>query len=121
MVSGLFRCISFVRDFSVIINLYLFLSIFDPVPPKFDIEPARRSEANEGTKLSLKCMASGSPLPKIEWKVRGSNVVLASGIRSKELLFNSINRRNQSEYQCIATNVAGKVTKTAQVIVNCEY
>lgn len=88
------------------------------VPPKFAIKPTSRSEVNEGTKLSLKCMASGTPSPKIEWKAKGSTVVLASGIGSKELLFNSINRRNQSEYQCIATNVAGKVKETAQVIVN---
>ena len=91
------------------------------MPPKFAIKPTSRSEVNEGTKLSLKCKASGTPSPKIEWKAKGSTVVLASGIGSKELLFNSINRRNQSEYQCIATNVAGKVKETAQVIVNCKY
>ena len=85
------------------------------------IKPDASSEVNEGTNLNLKCGAKGKPVPKIEWKVKGSNVVLASGEGSKDLVFNAISRRNQSEYQCIALNVAGKITETAKVIVNCKY
>ena len=85
------------------------------------IKPDATTEVNEGTNVNLKCEASGKPLPDIEWRVKGSDVILASGQGSKDLVFSAINRRNQSEYQCIALNVAGKITENAKIIVNCKY
>ena len=88
--------------------------------PKFDVKPVARTLLNEGEKLELNCKVTGKPLPKIEWVKKDSNTVIATGAGSKALVFESITKFNQSDYECIGSNVAGRVSQSAEVIVFCK-
>ncbi|KAJ9585100.1 hypothetical protein L9F63_020556, partial [Diploptera punctata] len=68
---------------------------------------ASRIQAEEGTYVTLKCSATGNPIPTITWK-KGSIVIDGSG-RYKQLLDGSLQiiglyRKDTGVYFCIAEN-----------------
>ena len=73
------------------------------------------SGVSEGSSI-FKCPVSGSPTPAIEWFKDG--VVLKEGANVRmlydgqviELL--NVSRKDEGSFSCVATNSAGKITRT---------
>jgi contactin 2 len=75
--------------------------------PEVQVEP-RNIDQDEFTSAELRCTASGSPQPRIEWRRldgRLSNDVVS---RDGYLRFNSLRKSDQGSYQCSAYNDAGE-------------
>ncbi|XP_035270505.1 neuronal growth regulator 1 isoform X1 [Anguilla rostrata] len=86
------------------------------VPPKiYDI--SSDTTVNEGSNISLICMASGKPDPTISWR---HITPLAKKYESGEyLMINGINRDQAGDYECSAQNdISYPDTKTVKVTVN---
>ena len=90
-------------------------------PPQFTVKPPATMEVTEGEKVTLDCAANGKPAVDIKWNSVGSTLVLSSGVKTNSLIFTSINKTDNGEFICTASNVAGKVTQSVKVTVNCKF
>ena len=71
----------------------------------------------EGTHFSLVCNVSGSPLPTVTW----TSVQTGNRFHGNTLNFTNVNRTQDGEYVCEASNQCGNDSKSTFVIVHCEY
>ncbi|RWS16809.1 Down syndrome cell adhesion molecule-like protein Dscam2 [Dinothrombium tinctorium] len=83
----------------------------------------------ENVDLSLKCMANGQPLPKIEWKIDGIEIFNSQRHRIHSysdsesrntisfLNISSLSINDGGAYECIASNTIGKVSHKARINV----
>lgn len=85
------------------------------------MKPPATKEVTEGEKVTLDCAASGKPNADIKWNAVGSTLVLSSGVTTKPLIFTSINKTDNGEFICTASNVAGTVTQSVKITVNCKF
>ena len=77
-----------------------------------------QSSYNEGSVVSTICTASGTPDPDVQW-IR-SEIKITEGKKESSLTFNSINRTDDGQYTCRATNLAGHDEKHVTLVVNCK-
>ncbi|XP_061163155.1 basement membrane-specific heparan sulfate proteoglycan core protein-like [Saccostrea echinata] len=97
-------------------------------PPKVLIQPSRTVYAVVGQRVSLECVAQGVPTPTIYWRYeatpsRGDLPVSLDadlGPGSATLTIESVSSGDSGNYVCVATNDAGSVEETAQIIVREE-
>lgn len=70
----------------------------------------------EGDNLILMCNVSGMPPPMVFW-------MKPAGQRHSGCVLNvvNINRGQDGEYKCEASNKCGNVTKTATIDVQCKF
>lgn len=98
------------------------------VPPAFTTDGQLTSKLGFAREnLTLRCNATGAPLPGYEWRKEGSplnaNNADFAFPSPGTLVFNSLNSALQGNYTCIATSmidtdtVIGTVNSTAQVFV----
>ncbi|XP_055387123.1 neurotrimin-like [Condylostylus longicornis] len=99
------------------------------VPPDIlDYPSSSDMVIREGSNVTLKCAATGSPLPTITWRREdGSTIPLSEsdGIKNvnsyngSTLVIAKVNRLNMGAYLCIATNgVPPSVSKRIMLIVH---
>ncbi|XP_078379826.1 fibroblast growth factor receptor 1-A-like isoform X2 [Oculina patagonica] len=70
----------------------------------------------EGSLVNISCTASGTPDPDVKW-IRNSEVK-SSGKKTAFLAFNGINRTDDGQYTCRASNQAGNDEKHVTLEVN---
>ncbi|KAL9964811.1 hypothetical protein ACROYT_G028499 [Oculina patagonica] len=70
----------------------------------------------EGSSVNISCTASGTPDPDVKW-IRNSEVK-SSGKKTAFLAFNGINRTDDGQYTCRASNQAGNDEKHVILVVN---
>lgn len=96
------------------------------VPPKIDEEnTSSDTEAREGSDVSLRCRASGNPVPKIRWR-REDQKAVQTGIRIDQnmhgeyLNISKVSRLHMAAYLCIASNgVQPSVSK--RIMLNVKF
>lgn len=105
------------------VNHAMFLSVHQA--PKFskNVEKAVTSiELTSGSTMTLKCPASGRPLPFISWKrVTGSSIdvnKLIMGPTGDTLELSDISIHDTGEYKCTVSNIAGFIDKSFVVKIN---
>lgn len=81
----------------------------------------------EGDHLRLRCAATGTPRPHVEWR-RVDNKTIPGGIwqdssvHGNTLNLTSVNRVHMGGYQCIANNgIPPEAMQTFYIEVHCEY
>lgn len=82
---------------------------------------------NAGDTASLTCIVTKGDSPlEIEWMFNNEPIDLTqheiaiseNGKRTKQLTIDSVSARHAGEYTCIASNIAGSTSRSAQLIVN---
>ena len=85
--------------------------------PKLTISSANIT-LNETAPLSVNCSVTASPAAGFVWTALSGKVVSNSAV----LAFNSIDRRDESIYQCTVSNAAGsKKSNSLSVVVQCKW
>ena len=90
-----------------------FLVVFS-VPPS--ILPIDNEMVIEGGNVTLTCNASGFPAPTVYW-VKKSN---GDRVNKTELVFTNINRSEEGEYTCVASNRCNTTAELVDVDVQCK-
>uniref|UniRef100_A0A182XB70 Ig-like domain-containing protein n=1 Tax=Anopheles quadriannulatus TaxID=34691 RepID=A0A182XB70_ANOQN len=82
----------------------------------------------EGSNVTLRCAAVGSPAPAIVWRREaGDNISLQDGeqvssVEGPTFTIPKVNRLHMGAYLCIASNgVPPSVSKRVMLIVHCKY
>ena len=99
---------------SMFVTNLSFPSLVSLVPPS--IEPISSVWVTEGNNLTLVCDASGIPEPAVKW----TSVKSGKEEMNKTWTITNINRTDDGEYRCEATNTCGSVTRSTVVTVYCE-
>ncbi|GFU50497.1 titin [Nephila pilipes] len=95
-------------------------------PPIWITEP-ENEEIVENERLNLKCIANGSPNPKITWKKldNSQNGEISTSLNLKSengsLILDPILKIHEGNYMCIADNGAGNPLKKTVMIVVREF
>ncbi|XP_021372607.1 basement membrane-specific heparan sulfate proteoglycan core protein-like isoform X2 [Mizuhopecten yessoensis] len=77
------------------------------ISPQVSIEP-RYLNLDQGALAEFRCLATGTPVPTIEWRRGGTGRLSSSATISGGLLrISNIQPSDEAEYFCKATNVAG--------------
>ncbi|KAH9414331.1 Roundabout 1, partial [Dermatophagoides pteronyssinus] len=89
------------------------------VEPYF-IRPPDNIKTMSGTDIIFHCQVGGDPQPEISWhKLDGDLAIDKSQIlENKALKINQVKTSDAGTYVCDAENAAGKITKSATLIVN---
>lgn len=97
-------------------NDYYFSVIYIVVPPKAAIEPETASFVI-GDLKELVCHSKGFPEPTINWLRRGQLMVPNENVRvsGNVLTLMNMQRGQEGQYECRASNPAGEYTDTAQL------
>ena len=80
--------------------------------------PSIESSYHEGSDVKIICKASGTPDPHVQWIRNGKKIT--EGKKESHLMFNSLNRTDDGQYTCNATNLAGYDEKDVTLVVNCK-
>ena len=91
---------------------YLILCLFT-VPS--EIEVMQDQNVTEDDNLTLTCTASGIPQSKVSW-IKPNGQSFAGHV----LQFVNINRSEDGEYKCEASNECGNATEMATIDVQCK-
>ncbi|XP_017873083.1 PREDICTED: hemicentin-2, partial [Drosophila arizonae] len=99
------------------------------VPPDIlDYPTSTDMVIREGSNVTLKCAATGSPTPTITWRREGGELIpLPNGAEAiayngSFLTIAKVNRLNMGAYLCIASNgIPPTVSKRVMLIVHCKY
>ncbi|XP_022171310.1 neurotrimin-like [Myzus persicae] len=101
-----------------------FLDIVVP-PDILDYPTSTDMNVREGSNVSLRCAASGSPAPNITWRKEGSELILLEhsqhvhSVEGPVLNLTRISRSHMGAYLCIASNgVPPSVSKRIMLVVN---
>ena len=86
--------------------------------PKITLPAVASVTFNEGSVVSIKCEATGTPDPDVRWIHNGQ--VKSSGSRTAQLSFNKISRVDAGVYTCKANNSVASEEKQLNLSVNCK-
>jgi Immunoglobulin domain len=87
-----------------------------PTAPQVLISPAIVNQ-DENTATELRCTASGSPEPRIQWLRLDGEMSQDVIIRDGYLRFNSLRKSDEGNYRCYAQNSVGDSDQTIQIYV----
>ena len=76
---------------------------------------------NQGSPVSVSCIATGTPESDVAWINILNTQVMSSRIKKTYLTFSSISKADAGVYTCRANNSAGSVEKALEITVKCEY
>ncbi|CAN8002769.1 unnamed protein product [Ixodes pacificus] len=122
--KGMYQC--FVHNEVDAVQAGFELSLAEDLP-EFQ-ETFRPETVHPGTRFSLKCSASGNPLPQITWsldesavpethRVRFGDYVTQAGVVVSYLNFSVVQVEDGGDYRCTANNGVGTVLHTARINV----
>lgn len=75
---------------------------------------------DEFTSAELRCAATGSPQPVIEWRRLDGYLSTDVVHRDGYLRFNSLRKSDEGSYQCVAHNDAGEADVTVPIYVRAQ-
>ena len=118
-----------IRSIHVKINDCIFLQFFpsdfiDLLNFLFSVKPRilrqlENDDVENGTSYKLNCSAYGDPALQYSWNINRRknvpNAVLING--NKTLHINPVTIENEGTYTCVVTNVEGKASTTAKIMV----
>lgn len=89
-------------------------------PPQIAASTVTAYTAIEDERLELRCTATGSPQPEIQWFRHGVAVQNENGVRiypDGRLIIESVKDRDQGPYVCRAVNSAGESSQDIMITV----
>ncbi|CAK1554719.1 unnamed protein product [Leptosia nina] len=86
-------------------------------PPEITITPSNYLQAIKGDRVVVECRADGYPEPMVSIRLSDREIVPASP-RIAVLSLSYVNERNEGDYTCIATSVAGTVREQFAIRVD---
>ena len=100
-------------------DLFTFCAFFVNLSEAPEISPISVSDSyKKGSVVTISCTAKGTPEPNVEWKRNGK--VKANGKKTAILTFSSINKTDDGNYTCTASNSVGRTDYQVVLVVNCE-
>ncbi|KAM9456553.1 neurotrimin isoform 2-T2 [Clarias gariepinus] len=87
------------------------------VPPKI-VNFSNNLVVNEGSNVTLMCLANGKPEPAISWKLLSQKANYDIDSEDEYFEIPSISRTRAGMYECTATNDIAIDRKTVQLVVN---
>ena len=77
---------------------------------------------SENSRIDLECSANAKPIATIIWYKEGTTgTVGKEANKTNTLSFDKATREYAGKYRCEASNAAGSVSYSVQVIVQCKY
>uniref|UniRef100_A0A2R9BUW3 Immunoglobulin superfamily member 9 n=1 Tax=Pan paniscus TaxID=9597 RepID=A0A2R9BUW3_PANPA len=89
-------------------------------PPQFQETPPAVLEVQELEPVTLHCVARGSPLPRVTWKLRGKDLGQGQGqvqVQNGTLRIRRVERGSSGVYTCQASSTEGSATHATQLLV----
>ncbi|KAM5237134.1 protein turtle homolog A isoform 2-T2 [Ctenodactylus gundi] len=89
-------------------------------PPQFQETPPPVLEVRELESITLRCVAHGSPPPRVTWKLRGHDLGQGEGqvqVRNGTLWIRRVERGSSGVYTCQASSTEGSATHATQLLV----
>uniref|UniRef100_A0A8C4L5U2 Protein turtle homolog A n=1 Tax=Equus asinus TaxID=9793 RepID=A0A8C4L5U2_EQUAS len=89
-------------------------------PPQFLETPPQVLEVRELEPITLRCVARGSPQPRVTWKLRGQDLGQGKGpvqVRNGTLWIRRVERGSSGVYICQASSTEGSATHATQLLV----
>uniref|UniRef100_A0A2K5UAS5 Immunoglobulin superfamily member 9 n=1 Tax=Macaca fascicularis TaxID=9541 RepID=A0A2K5UAS5_MACFA len=91
-------------------------------PPQFQETPPAVLEVQELEPVTLRCVARGSPLPRVTWKLRGKDLGQGQGqgqvqVQNGTLRIRRVERGSSGVYTCQASSTEGSATHATQLLV----
>ncbi|XP_023496677.1 protein turtle homolog A isoform X2 [Equus przewalskii] len=89
-------------------------------PPQFLETPPQVLEVRELEPITLRCVARGSPQPRVTWKLRGQDLGQGQGpvqVRNGTLWIRRVERGSSGVYICQASSTEGSATHATQLLV----
>lgn len=103
------------------IHRYVILFLFSVrrVPPHFSIPP-ESVEVMPGGSANLTCVAVGSPMPKIKWRLGAVELTNEDDIPTGKNILMLSNIQETTTYTCVATSELGNIEYDVEVRVKGE-
>ncbi|XP_073895776.1 protein turtle homolog A isoform X14 [Macaca fascicularis] len=109
----------------IFIQFGLYSPRIDPdyvAPPQFQETPPAVLEVQELEPVTLRCVARGSPLPRVTWKLRGKDLGQGQGqgqvqVQNGTLRIRRVERGSSGVYTCQASSTEGSATHATQLLV----
>lgn len=102
-------------------------SLFFIVAPQISLFSFGEEPINADEMASVQCAVVKGDLPlDISWMFNGNPIgsdqsdvnIIDNGKRHKQLTIESVSARHAGEYTCVASNIAGSVSRTAVLDIN---
>ncbi|KAK3107564.1 hypothetical protein FSP39_017383 [Pinctada imbricata] len=110
--AGYYRC-SATNAVATATSGYTSLSVTGAIPSGTSISGDASQSVDQTNTLTLTCSASGDPTPTITWSFNGQTLSSTNGVYTKV----NVQRADDGEYTCTATNSLGSQTDTVDVDV----
>ena len=83
------------------------------------VEPPMSMVVNESGTASFQCETEGNPEPKVTWLKQNSNLVADKRVVPSPggLMITDVTSKDQGRYTCVAKNILGEVTSSANLSV----
>lgn len=94
---------------------------YDIRKPKFILKPQSISTSVGASEVRLDCNAAGDPKPTISWSQNGISLALSSRRfmdGDGTLFIRSVEADDYGTYRCDAANMYGRISATAEVLIN---
>lgn len=93
-------------------------------PLRFDTTPLNETVISEGDMLTLDCVATGNPAPKIMWFINNTEVpeemVSTTDNGTSRLTISNIQPSDSAIYQCTAMTTQESISTYTYVLVECK-
>ncbi|EPY85730.1 immunoglobulin superfamily, member 9 isoform 1 [Camelus ferus] len=107
----------------IFIQFGLYSPRIDPdyvAPPQFLETPPQVLEVRELEPVTLRCVARGSPQPRVTWKLRGQDLGQGQSqvqVQNGTLRIRQVERGSSGVYTCQASSTEGSSTHATQLLV----
>lgn len=91
------------------------------VPPQFSRPPDPISEVMLGGSLNLTCVAVGSPMPFVKWRLQDEDLTPENDLPVGKSILALNDIRTSANYTCVASSSLGVIEANAVVKVQCKF
>lgn len=91
------------------------------VPPQFSRPPDPISEVMLGGSLNLTCVAVGSPMPFVKWRLQDEDLTPENDLPVGKSILALNDIQTSAKYTCVASSSLGVIEAHAVVKVQCKF